>query len=189
MSDESVTTWLAGVKDGDDAAVQRIWERYYTRLLGLARSILEGSARRMADEEDVALSAFKSFYFRAAAGKFPKLDDRGDLWKLLMTITVRKAFRVRRKSSPQRTGQGLDGMDDYLVSHEPSPEVAAMVTSEFQRLLGQLDDEQLSRVALAKLEGYTNKEIAEQLGKSLSFVERKLRVIRRIWADELPPAG
>lgn len=186
MPDESVTTWLAGVKDGDDAAVQCLWERYYARLLGLARSILEGSAKRIGDEEDVAVSAFKSFYFRAAAGKFPKLDDRDDLWKLMMTITVRKAFRARRKGSPQRTGQNLDAVDDYLVSQEPSPEMAAMVTNEFQRLLGQLDDDQLSAVALAKLEGYTNKEIASQLGRSLSHVERKLRVIRRIWADELP---
>ena len=60
------------------------------------------------------------------------------------------------------------------------------LASEFQRLLGQLDDERLCAVAMAKLEGYTNKEIAERLGKSLSFVERKLRVIRRIWSDELP---
>jgi RNA polymerase sigma factor (sigma-70 family) len=189
MFDESVTTWLAGAKTGDDQAVQQLWQRYYKRLLGIARSILEGSAKRTSDEEDVALSAFKSFYFRAAAGKFPKLDDRSDLWKLLMTITVRKALRARRKNSPQRTGQNLDTMDECLASREPTPELAAMVTSEFQRLIEQLDDDQLSAVALAKLEGYTNLEIAGQLGKSLSSIERKLRVIRRIWEDELAPSA
>lgn len=185
-SDESVTTWLGGVKEGDDVAVQKIWQRYHLRLLGLARSVLDGSPKQVADEEDVAASAFKSFYFRAAAGRFPKLDDRGDLWKLLMTITFRKALRARRTSTRHRSVPHPDAMDEYLVSNELTPDLAVLVTSEFRRLLGQLDDERLCEVALARLEGYTNKEIAERLSKSLSYVERKLRVIRAIWSAESP---
>ena len=105
-----------------------------------------------------------------------------------MTITVRKALRARRTSARHRTVRQLDPLVDDLASQEPTPELAASVANEFRRLLRQLDDERLRAVALAKLEGYTNKEIAQRQGKSISYVERKLRVIRGIWADESPYA-
>ena len=87
-SDESVSIWLAELKVGDEAAVQKLWDRYFARLVGVARRILQSTPRRAADEEDVALSAFKSFCLRAAEDKFPQLDDRDDLWKILMTVSV-----------------------------------------------------------------------------------------------------
>jgi DNA-directed RNA polymerase specialized sigma24 family protein len=63
----SVTRWLQQLQAGDPAAVQRLWERYYPRLVGLARKKLRDAPRRLADEEDVALSAFHSFCRSAKA--------------------------------------------------------------------------------------------------------------------------
>jgi hypothetical protein len=60
-SEGSVTQWLGQLQAGDPAAVQPLWERYFQRLVGLARLKLRGAPRRAADEEDVALSAFDSF--------------------------------------------------------------------------------------------------------------------------------
>src|SRR5262245_43324907 len=57
----SVTHWLGLLRAGDHAAAQPLWERYFSRLVGLARAKLQGLPRRAADEEDVALSAFDSF--------------------------------------------------------------------------------------------------------------------------------
>jgi hypothetical protein len=96
MSDEtnaSVTEWLAGMKSGDDDAFEQIWRRYFTSLVGLARKTLASSRSTKGIEEDVAQSAFESFYFRAKEGKFPRLNDRDDLWKLLITITLRRPGR------------------------------------------------------------------------------------------------
>ena len=57
----SVTTWLARLKAGDSQAGQQLWQRYLDRLTRLARRKLAGASRRVADEEDVALSAFHGF--------------------------------------------------------------------------------------------------------------------------------
>jgi DNA-directed RNA polymerase specialized sigma24 family protein len=43
----------------------------------------------------------------------------------------------------------------------------------------------LVTIAVAKIEGFTNKEIADRLDCSVSTVERSLRLIRRIWQHEM----
>src|SRR5215208_3819742 len=105
-SDGSVTRWLAPLQGGDSAAAEKLWRRYFPRLVGLARKKLTDAPRRAADEEDVALSAFDSFCRLAEQGRFPGLADRDGLWKLLVVITVRKAGRLRRDEGRQKRGGG-----------------------------------------------------------------------------------
>jgi ECF sigma factor len=76
----SITRCLAPLRAGDRVAAQALWGRYFRRLVGLARTRLRGTARGPEDEEEVALSAFDSFYRRAERGQFPRLVDRNDLW-------------------------------------------------------------------------------------------------------------
>src|SRR5262245_8965717 len=102
----SVTYWVGRLKAGEPAAAQPLWEGYYRRLVGLARAKLRGAPRRAADEEDVALSAFDSFCRGAAAGRFPRLGDRDDLWRLLLTVTARKAIDLRQHEARQKRGGG-----------------------------------------------------------------------------------
>src|SRR5262245_51966189 len=92
----SVTGWLGDLQAGSPEAAQQLWQRYYGRLVGLARLKLRGAARRLADEEDIALSAFDSFCRGAEQGRFPRLDDRDNLWHLLVTLTSRKATNLLR---------------------------------------------------------------------------------------------
>jgi RNA polymerase sigma factor (sigma-70 family) len=179
------------LKRGNRAAADRLWDAYMRRLIGLARARLGGAARRAADEEDVALSAFDSFYRRAEAGQFARLSDRDDLWQVLVLITERKAIDLMRRESRKSRGEGrvvsLDAADERIADPGPTPEFAASVADEFRRLLESLGDDSLRRVALAKLEGYTNREIAERLGCIEQTVERKLRSIRRIWTGRDEP--
>jgi DNA-directed RNA polymerase specialized sigma24 family protein len=179
------------LKSGDRAAAQHLWEAYFGRLVGLARSRLRSVSRRVADEEDVALSAFESFYRRAEHGQFPRLQDRDDLWQLLFVLTVRKAINLAQfQGRKSRNGRALS-IDDLeglgaeeIVGDEPTPELAAQMTEECQNLLDQLDDPTLRAVAIWKMEGYTNREIAGKLDCVEQTVERKLRSIRRIWSGE-----
>ncbi|MDG3005887.1 ECF-type sigma factor [Paludisphaera mucosa] len=92
----SITGALRAWKGGDRNSIRRLWEAYFHRLVGLARGRLDRAARSVADEEDVALSAFASFCRRAERGEFPRLDDREDLWRLLFVITTRKAVNRAR---------------------------------------------------------------------------------------------
>lgn len=196
---DSVTIWIRQLKIGDADAAQQLWNRYFERLVRLAQRRLVGAPCQMADEEDVALSAFNSVCIRAAEGKFPKLDDRQDLWRLLVTITVRKALAQRKYANRQkrRPGEGNQFRSDdddtdaiqQVMGTEPSPELAAQMAEDCRLLMEQLDDPQLRTIAQRKLEGYTNEEIAAQLGTVARTVERKLQRLRMLWAatvDEEP---
>jgi DNA-directed RNA polymerase specialized sigma24 family protein len=194
----SVTRWIGDLVAGDAAgsAAQKLWERYFDRLVHLARDRLRAGPRGPADAEDAALSAFDSFCRGAAAGRFPRLDDRDGLWALLVTITARKASeqvrherrlkrgggRVRGEQELSQADPGAGGGLDELVGREPTPELAAMMAEQYLHLLGRLDDETLRRIAAWKLEGYSNEEIAARLGCGRRTVERKLGVIRSIWS-------
>ncbi len=192
-SDVSVTRLIGMLKQGDRVASQQLWEAYFGRLVGLARARLKNTVRRVADEEDVALSAFDSFFRRAERGQFPQLEDRDDLWQLLFVLTVRKAINLvhyqGRKSRGGGRVQSLQDLEalgaDQILGTEPSPELAAQMTEECQRLLARLGDETLRAVALWKMEGYTNVEIAAKLGCVEQTVERKLRAVRQAWSNEV----
>jgi len=192
--DGSVTIWLEQLKAGDLAAVTPIWTGYFSRLVALARGRLRSTSRAAADEEDVALSAFDSFCRGVTEGRFPRLDDREDLWQVLFVITTRKAIgHVRHESREKRDGRraihasSSESGPNLLAatpSSEPSPEFAAEVADECVRLLDLLGDGQLRQVAIWKMEGFTNKEIADKIKKSVPTVERKLATIRVIWEQE-----
>jgi RNA polymerase sigma factor (sigma-70 family) len=184
-SEGSVSLWLEQLKAGDPDAAQKLWERYFRRLVGLARLKLRGTPRRAASEEDVALSAFASFCRGVERGRFPQLYDRDNLWHLLVVITSRKSAHHLRRQQQQKRGGGAELHDlERIVSREPTPEFAAEVAEECRRLLDRLGDAGLEAVALWKMEGYTNEEIAAQLGCAPRSVERKLRLIRSLWDEE-----
>jgi RNA polymerase sigma factor (sigma-70 family) len=200
-SRESVTQWIDQLKGGSRAAVQRLFERYYELLvLEAQRWLRRGPARPAADEEDVALSAFDSFCRRATEGRFPRLYDRDDLWQLLLVIAFRKTCTqtLHERRRQPRNGQvlhasalavGPDGDEGALfndmISGEPDPRMAAQTAEECRRLLAELGSDELRRVALWKLEGYANEEIAPKLGRKRSTVERKLKTTRLRWEKEV----
>jgi DNA-directed RNA polymerase specialized sigma24 family protein len=190
----SVSRMIGLLKSGDADAAGQLWGRYFQRLVELARAHLRQTPRRAIDEEDVAVSVFDSFFRRAERRQFSRLDDRDDLWQLLYVLTVRKAANLAHHEHRQRRGGGkvvaisdLDGFDAELIAAaEPSPELAAEVAEQCQKLLESLEDETLRLVARWKMEGYTNAEIGRRIGCIEQTVERKLRTIRRIWSGEGP---
>jgi len=189
----SVTRWLGQAQAGDAEAAQRLWQRYFSRLVGLARVKLRGLPPGMADEEDVALSAFDSFYRGVEQGRFPRLNDRDNLWSLLVVITARKAGKLKRDQGRQKRGgirdeQASPPKDDLeleeVIGREPSPDFAAQVAEECQSLLDALPDDETRTIALCKMEGYTTEEIAKKLDCAPRTVERKVRLIRGRWEKE-----
>jgi DNA-directed RNA polymerase specialized sigma24 family protein len=196
---DSVTTWIGQLKNGDEQAAQQLWERYYVRLVRTARGKLRGASRRVADEEDVAIVAFNSFCRGVEEARFPQLKDRDNLWQVLLMLTERKALDQRRRAETIKRGggdvRGESVFDrhgdcanspgiDQVADREPTPAFAAQVTDELQRLLDALDEDDLQQIAVAKLDGYTNAEIARRLDVGLRSVERKLNLIRQIWREE-----
>jgi DNA-directed RNA polymerase specialized sigma24 family protein len=188
----SISQWIEGLKAGDDAAARRIWNRYFSDLVRLARARLRSAPSAAADEEDVALSAFHSLCAGASQGHFPSLDNRDDLWRLLVTITLRKAFDQMQHQSRQKRG-GARGSAagpaaqpvslEQVACPDPTPEVAALLAEQYCLLFDSLRDETLKRIARLRMEGYTGDEIAEQLGCTRRTVSRKVELIRTIWQE------
>ncbi|MDA1051275.1 MAG: ECF-type sigma factor [Planctomycetota bacterium] len=196
---DTVTAWLDRLKADDSDAAVDLWHRYVGELIRLARSKLGRSPRRAADEEDVVVSAFDAFFRGVEDGRFSRLNDRDDLWQVLVMLTERKAInQIRRERAAKRGDGRLRGESALAGAHgssypnglgqvaanEPTPEFAAQFREQFGQLLNCLDDDLLRQIAVGKLEGYTNTELAERLNLSLRAVERKLSIIRRRWERE-----
>jgi RNA polymerase sigma factor (sigma-70 family) len=175
----------------DDAA-QQIWERYFRALLDLARRHLDQRVRRREDEEDVLQSMYKSFCLRQQRGDFD-LTGRDQLWGLLVQITLCKARNAAAKhrrgkrdvtrelmsprDDPDAAGWALEQMD----ATEPTPAEAAVLNEALEQRLQALPDPELRQIALGKLEGWTNREIADRHGCTERTIERKLERIRARW--------
>ena len=189
----SVTHWIVQWRLGNAVAAQELWERYYANLVRLAQKRLRGTSMRVADEEDVVQSAFASFCGRMEKGDFPRLHDRDDLWRLLVVITARKAIDCLRRDKALKRGGSFAkeqsdpvGIDvEGIVSNEPTPEFAIQTAETLRDLLAYLPTQSVRDLALKKMEGFTNEEVAAELGCSLRTVERRLKLIRSLWESHV----
>jgi RNA polymerase sigma factor (sigma-70 family) len=197
--DGSVTRLIQLLRSGDaterDLAARLIWRRYFRDLLELARSNLNRRIRRREDEEDVLQSMYKSFCLRQQRGEFD-LSGRDALWKLLVTITLRKARNAAKKQARDRRdiareqtiADRNDGESAYWALEQmdaagPSPAEAALLNEALERRLEVLADPELRQIALWRLEGYSNREIADRLDCTERSVERRMERIRSKWTS------
>jgi len=194
--DQSVTDWLHQLREGDSSAASRLWGHYFQRMQLLARKAVPSEvARGVYDEEDVALSAFAHFCLAMQDGRYDELRDRNELWNLLATFTLNKArVRTRHARTQKRGGgvivatldnsdSGAHGLDD-LPGSDRAADWLALMGEQCQYLMSLLDDSELESVALWRLEGYTNDEIASKLGCTQRTVKRMLALIRSRWEQE-----
>lgn len=192
MSSDRIAGLIVGLKKGDDEAAHAVWERYFPDLVRVARYKLQDVRRTVEDEEDVAASALDSFCRAAQRGRFPDLADADGLWRLLSQMTARKAIdRIRRRNRRKEVGESaLNGNESSgdgfpaVAGHDPEPEIAVMFADQVRHAMQRLQDPELKQVALVKLDGLSNEEIAARLGCSVRTVERRLRLIRKIWEQE-----
>ena len=191
-SSGSITMFLHQMMAGDEAAVAVLWERFLPRLLALSRKTLSPSHQRMAGVEDAVQSAFASFWKRTTRGEFGNDLDRFDMWKLLSVITVRKALKQVRHENAAKRGGGHVIAESNLASHDGAPgsmdKFQGYTSTDLDlncvELLEALTEE-LREIAVLRLFGYQNSEIAALIGCSERSVERKVRQIREQWLPEL----
>ncbi len=188
-------------EDGNLEAFATLWHRYIDRLLEVARTKLGGIPRRVANEDDIAQAVFASLHDAVQKGQYPDLNDRGDLWQVLLSLAERKAIDWKRfmgrgrrdfrrtagesagdkvRPSESQAGAGMAN----VACPDPTPEVVAEIRDQINHLVGKLPEDQ-RRVALQKLQSYTNAEIAAQTDCVPRTVEPKLQMIRKAWSDLL----
>ena len=204
--DNSISRQLDGIKQDDEAAIAAFWDRYYPALAKFAEKRLEaiGVQQRAFNGEDVAASAMMSFLRAVQKNRFPMLDSKDGLFRLLRRITVRKVTDRKRKCQTLKAGSGdLRGESafgsnadsgtapgiDGVQGESPSPEWIAIMEEECQKLFALLQDDELQSIACYRLEGYSNLEIAAKLSCAVATVERRLKQIRACWSIAIQTAN
>ena len=177
-------------------ASEKIWNRYFERLLRFATVRMRGMPKVVADEEDIALSVLESvcMQLRSREDGGTEYADESGVWSLLVLICKRKianqyAYQNRGKREIARSESLFSdpGLLSELQSQQIEPAQMLEFNESMDQLFALLEKDVLKQVALAKVHGFTNSDIASQLGCSLSTVERKLRLIREIWSRESEP--
>jgi RNA polymerase sigma-70 factor (ECF subfamily) len=179
MTDQDAAELVARWQQGDQVAAAALFACYGERLIALARSRLSEKLVQRFDPEDVVQSAYRSFFAGARAGRY-SIERGGDLWQLLVTITLRKLHhRVRwnstQKRAVQREQSGASGPAGAWLgqlAQEPSPIEAVALVDEVERIMRQLAPVQ-RRMFELRLQGYKIDEIA-------AAVERGERTVRRL---------
>jgi len=181
---QSITRLIRAAQLDRDSAAGPLLAAYFDRLVGLARRRLQGLPGMANYDEDLALRSFYSVYRRVRDPERPlRLEGRDDLWRLLAARTISRAIDLIRRHRPGEVPGAHDL--EQLLNREPTPEEAAETADECRRLLDLLAEPELREIALWKVEGYTNEEIAARLDCVPRTVERKVRRIRLLWKHEL----
>jgi RNA polymerase sigma factor (sigma-70 family) len=184
---------------GDEAAAAAIFERYAERLTRLARSRLAARLAARVDAEDIVMSAYRSFFVAARQGRF-ELERGGDLWRLLVEVTLHKLYRSVRHHQAQRRSiqreQPIESAGAFTISvtdPEATPDEAAAAAEELEAVLERLSERGREALEL-RLQGFEHEEIAQRLSCHERTVRRWLDEARRIMAargggDFIPSAA
>lgn len=199
MIEEPVTLWIEQVRKADEVAMRQIWQHFAGRLHEFARRKIRPNTRRAYDEQDAVQSMFHSLCQGLEEGRYPDLENRDNLWRLMLVMTGRKISKRHRYDqqlkrdnrrlltesyfAPNPQDRDLPGLQ--LAAGEPTPEFLAEFSETFERLFGILETDDLKQVAMHRIEGFDDSEIAKRLECSRSTVQRRLAMIRKIWQTEM----
>jgi RNA polymerase sigma-70 factor (ECF subfamily) len=194
MGDDSPAALVARWRAGDQQAAEELFRRYANRLVALARSRLSARLAKRVDPEDVVQSVYRSFFADTREGRYD-LERGGDLWQLLVTITLHKLNdQVKRNARAKRavgreehfgSEDSLVGLQAHLAAQQPSPVEAVALTELVEQIMHRLDPVQ-RRVLELRLQGFNLAEIAAQQECSQRTV---IRVLEKIKAQLLASRG
>ena len=185
---ESAAELLRRWQGGDARAAELLVARYARCLTRLAEQHLSRQVAARVDSEDVVQSVFRTFFRRSAAGEF-RIDGSARLWRLLVTITVRKAGAlVRRHTAEVRDvraeAPGGDLGLAQAVARDPGPAEAAALVDQIDALVRDLPP-LYCHVLERRLQGHSVADIADGLGVSRQTIYRALELLQqRLAASE-----
>jgi RNA polymerase sigma factor (sigma-70 family) len=149
---------LADARRGDAAALEKLFRAFENPVYNLARRI----CRTAEDAEDVLQETFFE-----VCRSIQRYRGEGSLWGWIRTIAASKALMRLRRNKYRDT----DELDDQVV---PSRREDAALRMDLEAALERLGETSRAVVWLHDVEGYTHEEIAEMMGKTVSFSKSQL---------------
>jgi RNA polymerase sigma-70 factor (ECF subfamily) len=172
-------------RTGSESAATELFNRYVSRLLGVAKRRIGERMNSRLDPEDVVQSVFRTFFTRLKNDQF-EIVEEDDLSKLLVRITLHKTLRqiayhrAARRDPNQETPQGDVSRNDILqvMTKEPTPETVVTFIDQLDHFLARLSPEE-QQILMMRLQGSSTDEIAKQLN---SYDRKVRRVLERVRA-------
>jgi RNA polymerase sigma-70 factor (ECF subfamily) len=169
------------LQGGDPQSADALFALYAWRLTRVAERHLSDKLAGRIDGEDVVQSVFRTFFRRGAAGEF-RVESSAQLWRLLLTITLRKvAAHGRHHTTQARDVAAEAGGDDWLsaaIAREPGPEEAAVFVDQIETLLRGLPP-LFCQILDLRLQGCGPTEVARRLDVSRMTVQRALSLLKQ----------
>ena len=190
----SITNAITALGNYDPQAAQLIWDRFFQRLCAYAETLVYKRHRRLLTSDEIAASAFMALVEGVREKRFEKVRNRDELWQMLSLIAARKAINFQKQLDRAKRGNGqvkgdsafgtmgINGVVDF-IQRDLAPETGAQIQELSQQFLQRLPNDELRNVALWRMAGYSNAEIAEKAGCVVRTIERKLNLIRKIWTE------
>jgi DNA-directed RNA polymerase specialized sigma24 family protein len=203
LTDDDLKLLLDSIQNQNKEAFEQFWNLHFNRLTTLARRKMTHVNKRVADEEDIAISAIHSFYNGLAEKRFHSINGNNELWKILATIVCRKIAKQQRNINTKKRGAGQVRGESFFspapnnddnhtrsgIGNVPSATKNPLFEIEFldtcEKLYNILKDETMRNIARLIMEGFSIDEVATELGCVRRTVERKLKIIREKWKKEI----
>lgn len=190
----SISRVIATSGQLDEESAQLLWDRFFERLCRFATGKIYQRHRRHVDPEDIASSAMLALMDGLNDGRFQSVENRDQLWQMLVMIAARKSInkgkhldRKKRGGKKAKGGSAFngDGINNLVEFIDHSEDPAKLVEVEFtcRELLSALPNDNYREIALMRLSGFNNQEIGDKLGCSTRTIDRKLLTIREVWTD------
>jgi|SRR5690349_2471643 RNA polymerase sigma-70 factor, ECF subfamily len=175
---------VTGVARGDSAALEALYDRYASRVLGVALKIIGDQALA----EDILQETFWRVWQNAAAYQAQLGPFTGWLFRIVRNLSI-DAYR-RRNVRPQAI-LSANGSDPIL-DETPDPDMdvaeqaqAILTNRQIRTALASLPDVQRQVIELAYFYGMTRQEIAEATGEALGTIHTRARLALQKLRGEL----
>lgn len=179
---ELVKRW----KDGDQDAAAELFRRYQQRLLRLVESHLNEKFRSRLGADELLNSIFGSAFRVTRQGALEFRDETG-FWKWLVTVALHKMFKriayeSAAKRDPDRQVAGEFQLDSYVAERSGQlPTLAEVVeTADLLETINERLDERQREVLRRTLEGFSQKQISDDLGVNDRTIRRDMTAIREV---------
>ncbi|WP_158633377.1 RNA polymerase sigma factor [Tautonia sociabilis] len=189
-SGQSVDGLFARAQSGDEQAWEELFRQCYPKVVRVVRRRLNQPMRSLYDSADFASDVWRSLLAKSDRFDFPSVSAlMAFLEKAAKQKVIDEHRRLHSLKRDQRRTTSLDAAPEGfgaplpLASTDPTPSQYAVANEGWQRANDRLDETHRRVLEMAR-QGYSTKEISEEVDWSVRKVQRELKVMGDYWLSD-----